>query len=612
MPGIFGILAAEGGAALEEASARAKLSSMELALAHRVDYRSAFWDPPENRGYIGSIGHANLMDPRKGQPEPGGPGRITGLFYGRPNPRKPSGASTSVLSELTVERLLELSGCFSLVFFEPEARRFVIAVDRLASEPVYYLQSGGVLYFAPEVKALKVACDIERQPDFAALAMFLGSGHLLADQTLHASVRKLPGGHALLVDDDGVRITEYWRFSPGPGDESRSKAELADELGEVVSEAVARNLGDPAKTNIFLSGGADSRAILSASLECVAGAGDRLHTVSWGTSPDMPDSDPHVASLIAKAYDINHRFAIRNTCDYGTRFQETNSLLDGMSDIAAFHPQEFSIIEGLRNAGFERVLRGDETFGWKGHVYDIHGAISKVGIRRHFDTIALLPSVMQGDAYRKCVDALEDAVTGMVDGCREMDPNDAKDYLYFNHRLQRYLGSTAYFKQVILDHRNPLLDSKILDFIARIPRKLRLEKTLFMECIRRRYPNLCRFPFARRSALEDWGAELANDSPVREYVAKEIADAASGIWDFFDQDGLFGLLDATRLSDAAVLKGPGAARKYLNKGVRSVLSVAAPRTAEKIVVKREQQRLYGYTIILRFIVLKHWYDTLAR
>ena len=242
----------------------------------------------------------------------------------------------------------------------------------------------------------------------------------------------------------------------------------------------------------------------------------------------------------------------------------------------------------------------------------MQGAISRVGIRRHFDAIALLPGMMQGDAYRECVIAHEESVTDLVDGCRGMDPNDAKDYLYFNHRLQRYLGSTAYFKQVILDHRNPLLDSKILDFIARIPRLLRFEKTLFMECIRRRYPNLCRFPFARRSALEDWATELANDSPVREYVTKEIADATSGIWDFFDQDGLFRLLHATRPSEATVLKGPGAARKYLNKGVRSVLSIVAPRAAEKIVVKREQQRLYGYTMLLRFIVLKHWYDTLRR
>jgi asparagine synthetase B (glutamine-hydrolysing) len=442
--------------------------------------------------------------------------------------------------------------------------------------------------------------------------MFLGSGHLLADQTLYASVRKLPGGHALLVDDDGVRVREYWRFAPGAGDESLSKAELADELGEVVGGAVARHLGDPAKTMIFLSGGADSRAILGAAIECVDGDGSRLHTVSWGASPDVPDSDPQIASLIAGAHNIHHRFLLRSTRDYAAKFRETNSLLDAMTDMAAFHPQEFNLIEGLRNAGFERVLRGDETFGWKDLAYDMEGAISRVGIRRHFEVIDLLPRVMRHDPYRMCAIALEESVTGLIDTCRGMEPNDAKDYLYFNHRLQRYLGSTAYFKQVVLDHRNPLLDPTILDFIPRIPRNLRLEKTLFMECIRRRYPNLCRFPFARHSALEDWAAELAQDSPVREYVASEIADSTSGIWDYFDKNGLYELLNATRLSDKIALKGPGEARKLLNKGIRGALSIAAPRTAERIVVKRRQQSLYGYRVLLRFIVLKHWYDTLAR
>jgi hypothetical protein len=511
-----------------------------------------------------------------------------------------------------VERLFRLSGCFSLVFYEPEDRRLAIVVDRLASEPVYYVQSGGILYFAPEVKALKVACEIERQPDFAALAMFLGSGHLLADQTLHASVRKLPGGHALLVDNDGVRIKEYWRFSPGAGDESRSKAELADELGEVVSGAVERDLGDPAKTMIFLSGGADSRAILGAALECVDGEGSRLHTVSWGASPDVPDSDPRVASQIASAYGTDHQFALRNTFDYATRFRETNTLLDGMTDIAAFHPQEMSIIEGLRNAGFERVLRGDHMFGLPDHAYDIDGAMSSNGIRRHFESIALLPSVMQKDAYRECVIAAKDSITGLIAECRGMDPNDARDFLRFNHRLQRYLGSSSYFKQVMLDHRNPLLDSIALDFISRIPRKLRFKKALFVEGMRRRYPDLFRFPFARSSSLENWADELATNSPVRQYVTAEISDSGSGIWDFFDQDGLFRLLNSAGSSDEVTLRGPSDSRKFFNKIARGVLSIAAPRTAERIIVKRHQQRLYGYTVLLRFIVLKHWHDTLAR
>lgn len=612
MPGIFGILQAKRGIVLEEASARASLNKMQKALAHRADYRSASWESPDSRGYTGSIGHANLMDISDRQPGPHGSVWTPGHFYGRLDAGHAPAASTSTLSGLCVERLSRLSGRFSLVFYEPENRRFVIAVDRLASEPLYYVESGGVLYFAPEVKALKVACDIERQPDFAALAMFLGSGHLLADQTLYASVRKLPGGHALLVDENGVRVREYWRFAPGAGDESRSKAELADGLGEIVREAVARNLGDPSKTMIFLSGGADSRAILGASLECVDGEGSRLHTVSWGTSPDVSGSDPQVASLIASAYGIDQQFALRNTCDYATRFRESNTLLDGMTDVAAFHPQEISIIEGLRNAGFDRVLRGDHVFGLPDHVYDIDGAMSSNGIRRHFDSIALLPHVMQKDAYRKCVIAAKDSINGLIDECRGMDPSDARDFLRFSHRLQRYLGSSAYFKQVILDHRNPLLDSTILDFIPQIPRKLRLDKILFVESMRRRYPDLFRFPSAHSSSLENWADELATNSSVRQYVMAEISDSGSGIWEIFDQDGLSGLLGAAGSTDDVVLGGPSAARRHINKAVRGALSIAAPRTAERIIVKRQQQRLYGYTVLLRFIVLKHWYDTLAR
>jgi hypothetical protein len=115
MPGIFGILQAKRGVVLEEASARAKLGKMQKALAHRGDYRSLGWDAPDKTGYTGSIGHANLMEMRDRQPGPDGFARTPGLFYGPINSGQASATSRSALSDFAVERLSQLSGCFSLL-----------------------------------------------------------------------------------------------------------------------------------------------------------------------------------------------------------------------------------------------------------------------------------------------------------------------------------------------------------------------------------------------------------------------------------------------------------------------------------------------------------------
>jgi hypothetical protein len=73
-----------------------------------------------------------------------------------------------------------------------------------------------------------------------------------------------------------------------------------------------------------------------------------------------------------------------------------------------------------------------------------------------------------------------------------------------------------------LDQRNVLLDEPILDFLARVPQPPRFDKQLYREAMLRTYPQLARFPAARRDNLEDWTALLAAETPVA------IVRAASG------------------------------------------------------------------------------------
>ena len=76
----------------------------------------------------------------------------------------------------------------------------------------------------------------------------------------------------------------YWRFAPGSHSEGHRELDLEEELSGLVRASARRHLGDPAKTIIFLSGGADSRGILGAALDAVGGDGHLLNTVSSGVS----------------------------------------------------------------------------------------------------------------------------------------------------------------------------------------------------------------------------------------------------------------------------------------------------------------------------------------
>src|SRR6185437_8789584 len=121
-------------------------------------------------------------------------------------------------------------------------------------------------------------------------------------------------------------------------------------------------------------------------------------------------------------------------------------------------------------------------------------------------------------------------------------PDDAKDLFYFRHRLQGYLGPAAYLKQVVLDHRAPLLDEALLDFNARVPAELRADKRLFCRAAARLAPALSGFPHARHGSLEDRGLLLTARSPVRHHAEAELSDAGSGVWELFDRAALLAAL----------------------------------------------------------------------
>ena len=607
MPGIFGVVSIDTSRKVTAEAANAMLDHMETTLMHATDYSRERWESEDVSAYFGVVGHHSMMNTKCSATDSNRSASSVGIAYGRPVSATRQPTSLCGVLDPSVQTLEDVGGNFSIAFRERDGG-IVVAVDRCAAEPLYYTEYNGLLIFAPEVKTLLIARGDNGAIDDAAVAMFLGSGHLLADQTLFAAIRKLPGGHALNVEDGRLRVHEYWRFAPGANVGGSSIDDLRDELGNIVSRSVAYSLGDSQSTVIFLSGGIDSRAIFGGCLEATGNDGRSLRTVSWGTGSPARNSDIEIANLIAETYQLNHSVKSRSIGDYAKWFRKANVLLDGMSDMAAFHPYEYEIMKDLRTNGCERVLRGDEAFGWKEKVFDLYGAVSKVGIRTEFANISVLRDVMQTKAHRSCVDAATESIGEVYRSCTGMEANDAKDYLYFTHRLQRYLGSSAYFKQVLFEHHNPLLDSQILDFISRIPRHLRYDKRLFNESVRNRYPDLCALPFATAAGLEDWPGEMASDSPLRDYLLDELADLSSGIWSYFRHDAMTELFNSMGTRAAAPLQEPSRWRKNINKGIRGMLTVMVPRVASRAVAHRHGRRLLAHKLLMRFLVLKHWHD----
>jgi len=504
-----------------------------------------------------------------------------------------------------------LNGYYSLVLCSKESRGILIAVDRRASEPIFYIQERDLIFFAPEVKALLAVSSHPVELNAEAIPMLLSCGHLLGEQTLVSTVKRLPGGCYLRIEKGRVRQSSYWSFLPGSQSQGASEELLKEELQELIKQSVIKNMESSSRTAIFLSGGVDSRGILAGALAVMGSQSNDLRTVSWGLDEGVAGSDPNTARRIATQFNIAHKFFPRMTTCYGKHFEQTNYIIDGLSDMSAFHPYEFTIMRKIKESGYERVFRGDEIFGWHGRVYTHSQAETEVALR----PLRLLPFYSQiiEPRYYSLWSASSDAAMANVrTSIQGMEPNDAKDYLYFSHRLQGYLHTAAYYKQVYLDHRNILLEDSILEFLARVPSQYRLDKGLFRKTVHDLNPMLFSVPIANRTGYENWGNEFVSPSPLREYTSVQLNDSRSGIWEYFNRHAMLKLFDSLSLSSpSTALREEGSveslkswAREQRNKTIFGLF----PRFATELRARRSERVLLPYVVILRFLVLKNWFD----
>jgi asparagine synthase (glutamine-hydrolysing) len=163
--------------------------------------------------------------------------------------------------------LQHLNGMFAFAIWDKTERTLFLARDRMGVKPLYFSQVGSMFGFASRPGALACAMgasEVDIDPE--ALRAYLELGYVPAPLSFHKAARKLPPGNYLLANARGVRIVRYWDFRPIAVDQGanlRSEDDLADELAELVRDAVKLRLISDVPLGAFLSGGVDSSLIVA-------------------------------------------------------------------------------------------------------------------------------------------------------------------------------------------------------------------------------------------------------------------------------------------------------------------------------------------------------------
>ncbi len=155
-----------------------------------------------------------------------------------------------------------LRGMFAIALWDREARKLILARDRLGIKPLFYAFADGKLVFGSEIKAILLCAPTLREVNPDALPLFFRYSFIPEPLTVYKHVHKLPAGHILVYENGSITLKEYWDLA-FEENYDLSREEYEGQLGALLEEAVRIRLMSDVPLGAFLSGGVDSSAIVA-------------------------------------------------------------------------------------------------------------------------------------------------------------------------------------------------------------------------------------------------------------------------------------------------------------------------------------------------------------
>lgn len=261
--------------------------------------------------------------------------------------------------------LSSLNGQFAIAIWDSRKRELFLARDRVGICPLYYTVAGGRFMFASEIKALFMNPAVSREIDPLSLQQIFTCWTTVGERTVFKNVYALRPGHYMTIRQDAGPGEQqlFWRL-PYCLPEHQwmgSREDAAEQLRDILEDAVRLRLRADVPVGAYLSGGLDSSIITSVIANRF---NNRLRTFSIGFAEKIFDEAGFQAEMV-RALNTDHRqirITNQQVADFFGRV-----VWHGEIPLLRTGPVLLYMLSKLvRENGFKVVLTGegaDEIFG---------------------------------------------------------------------------------------------------------------------------------------------------------------------------------------------------------------------------------------------------------
>lgn len=205
-----------------------------------------------------------------------------------------------------MECLEKFIGMFVFSILDKKQNKMFLVRDRVGVKPLYYYDDGVNFLFSSEMKSFHAHPSFKKELNKEVLPYYFQFGYIPAPYSIYKNTYKLEPGEVLelRITDHGLRKSKYWSVDSCYNAEKfdKSEAEVLEDLEDLLTDAVEQRMISDVPVGVFLSGGYDSSlvtAVLSKNFD------RKLHTYTIGFEDKKYNEAKH-AKMVAKHFGTEH------------------------------------------------------------------------------------------------------------------------------------------------------------------------------------------------------------------------------------------------------------------------------------------------------------------
>lgn len=215
-------------------------------------------------------------------------------------------SDTEILPHLYEEygeaMLDHINGMFAFALWDKRRKKLLVARDKFGEKPLYYGMFDNKLIFASELKVLLENPLIKGEINLDSLRQFLSFDYVPAPNSIFRGISKLPAAHFLTVENGTIKTRRYWNLTWQKSRTNLSLSYSAEELRELLADAVRMRLVSDVPLGILLSGGVDSSTVAAFATQFST---EKVKTFSIGFEEDSFDESKY-ARQVANHLNTDH------------------------------------------------------------------------------------------------------------------------------------------------------------------------------------------------------------------------------------------------------------------------------------------------------------------